>query len=218
MVCEKTASAIRLENSSDLLTVNLAALPPGASVTQNLSAIPLWRYIRLVYFAPDTSTAADALQLELAISNIRQGGPWLGGELASSNANACAVFNCKQGFCAGPIEAATVTVTNISANTLGLNATATIRFTYEYPACEEDVPVIVTPCKCGGQEQEPTTPTTPTAPIPATVEVLPDGTRKFEYNDGLGRMVCKTFVIPGKFDPVTGKHGTPVGGLSCRRE
>lgn len=74
MVCEKTASAIRLENSSDLLTVNLAALPPGASVTQNLSAIPLWRYIRLVYFAPDTSTAADALQLELAISNIRQGG------------------------------------------------------------------------------------------------------------------------------------------------
>lgn len=130
LVCPRTAAAIKLENESQLLNIAVALAAGASTVPQPLSPIPLWRSLRLTYFAI-TGFAENAIAVTLLISNIKQGGPWLGGELSSTNGNACASWSCEKGYCAGPIEQATIVVTNNTGLPIAGNVTIKIMYAYE---------------------------------------------------------------------------------------
>lgn len=158
LVCEGTAQAIKTANPAELLSFTLTGLLADATVQVNLAALGLWRTARLAYFTTNLDDP-DGLQIELFISGIKQGGPWLGGELMPTNANACAIFNCKEGHCMGPIESAFIRITNKTGATITeAGRTAVMRIVYDYDCEGEGIPPMSKhepACECEVEDEDP---------------------------------------------------------------
>jgi len=131
LLSPKSARAVRAIKMDDKFTLDVSALAPGTFVDFTSPAIAALKALGLSYtvyvsLVQTGVIAVSDIGFEFRLMDEKRMG-FLGAELSSQNANACAINACDVGVCVGALEDLTVRVSNETLAAFPANSRVTFK-------------------------------------------------------------------------------------------